>query len=177
VSLDYFLSRDSLPTDRDWNGILSLQMPLFAAGRIDAEVREAWSQFRQEVLRYSLLRRTIQRDLATAIDDLATLEARLVELRVQTAANAAALRQAEAGTRIGLATNLDLLTAQDQLQRSEIDVVEGELQRKEGWLQTLRVTGALTEGTVDVPVPPPPPPRAVPESPFVRLPQVAARGD
>ncbi|HZN39243.1 MAG TPA: TolC family protein, partial [Planctomycetota bacterium] len=169
VSLDWFLSRDSLPTERDWTGLLSLYLPLFTGGRIAADVREAWSQFRQEVSRYSLLRRSIAHDLAQALDRLATLEQRLDELRTLTAADAESLRQAEGGARAGLTTNLVVLLAQNQLQRSQVDVVETELERKVAWLLALRVTGALTAGTVDVPVLPAPPPRPVPTSPFVRV--------
>ena len=170
LSLDYFLSRESLPTDRDWTSLLTLNLPLFAGGRIAADVSEAWSQFRQDVLRYSLLRRQLRADLAVAVDQLATLDQRLVELGQQVAADAQALRQAEAGARAGLATNLDRVIAEDQLARGQTDVAEGELLRKVAWLETLRLTGALTAGTVDVPVPAPPPPRPVPDSPFVRLP-------
>jgi len=170
VDFDYFLSRESLPTDRDWTGLLTVNLPLFAGGRIAADVRQAWSEFRQEVLRYSLLRRTIRSDLVTALDDLATLEERLVELRRQTEADAEALRLAEAGERAGRATSLERIVAHDQLQWSQLQVADGELQRKVAWLHVLRLTGALTAGVVDVPVPPPPNPRPVPTSPFVRLP-------
>ena len=170
VSLDYFLTRDSLPTERDWTGLLTFYLPLFSGGRIAADVREAWSLFRQDVSRYSLLRRSIRHDLAVALDVYDTAGLRLDELKQQNVADVEALRQAEGGTRAGLTTNLDLLLAQFQLQRGEVDVVEAEMERKVAWLATLRITGALTEGTVDVEVPPPPPPRPAPESPFVRLP-------
>jgi outer membrane protein TolC len=170
VSLDWFLARDSLPTERAWNGILALGLPLFAGGRIHADVRAAWSVFRQQVLRYSLLRREIQRDLAVAVDQVVRLDRRLAELATQVRAAGDALRQAEAAYRVGLATNLDRVTAQSVLLQAQLDVVEAELDRKVAWLGMLRITGALTAGTVDVPVPPPPPPRPVPESPFVRVP-------
>jgi outer membrane protein len=170
VSLDWFLARDSLPTERAWNGILSLAMPLFSGGRIHAEVRAAWSVFRQDVLRYSLLRREIHRDLADAVDQVARLDQRLAELATQVQATSDALRQAEAAYRVGLATNLDRVTAQSVLLRAQLDVAEAEIDRKVAWLATLRITGALTAGTVDVPVPPPPPPQPVPESPFVHVP-------
>lgn len=174
VSLDWFLSRESLPTDRDWTGLLTLYLPLFTGGRIAADVSEAWSQFRQQVSRYSLLRRTIQHDLAVALDRLTTLDRRLDELERLGAADAESLRQAEASARAGLGTNLLVLLAQNQLQRSQVDVVETELERKFAWLTTLRITGALTAGAVDVPVPPPPAPRPVPESPFVRSPGIGS---
>jgi outer membrane protein TolC len=170
VNFDYFLSRETLPADRDWNGLLAVSLPLFSAGRIAADVRDAWSRFRAAVLRYSLLRRTIRNDLATALAGLETLERRLPELRRQVEAAAEAVRLAEAGERAGRATSLERITAQDQLQWAQLDVAEAELQRKVVWLEMLRLTGSLTAGTVDVPVPPPPPPRPAPQSPFVRLP-------
>ncbi len=37
-------------TDDDWNGLISLNLPIFTAGLIHADVREAWSQYRQTVL-------------------------------------------------------------------------------------------------------------------------------
>ena len=51
VSLDvsYFLYRETAPTERDLTGLLSANLPLFAAGRIRADVRSAWSFFRQAV--------------------------------------------------------------------------------------------------------------------------------
>ncbi|HEX6813800.1 MAG TPA: TolC family protein [Planctomycetota bacterium] len=170
VSLDWFLARDTPPDERSWTGLVSLYLPLFQGGRIAAEVSEAWSVFRQEVSRYSLLRRTIEHDLAVALDQVTTLDQRLEELKRLTAADAESLRQAEAGARAGLSTNLVLLLSQNQLQRSQVDVAESELERKAAWFAVLRITGALTAGTVDVPVPPLPPPRPVPGSPFVHSP-------
>lgn len=167
VDLEYFLSRDSLPLDRDWTGLLSLGMPLFAAGRIDAEVHAAWSVFRQSVLRYWQLRRTIRHDLAVTSDQLATLEARIAELGHQVAADTATMRQAEVAFRNGLATNLDRTAAQDQLLRTQLQLAEAELDRKLGWLTMLRQAGGLTPRAIDVPVPELPTPPPVPDSPFV----------
>lgn len=167
VNLDWFVYRESLPTDRDWTGLLTLNLPLFAGGRIAADVQEAWSVFRQEVLRYSLLRRQIRNDLVAAVDKLGTFDRRLQELRTQVAADTAAAQQAAAGRRHGLATELERITAEDQQRRGENDVAEGELLRKVAWFELLRDTGALTAGAVDVQVPPTPPPRPAPQSPFV----------
>jgi outer membrane protein len=169
VNLDWFLSRDSLPVDRGWTGLLFLELPLFTAGRIHADVRETWSRFRQDVLRYWQLRRQIRHDLAVALDQVATLDQSLAELANQIRASAEALRQSEVGARAGLSTNLDVIVAQQSLQRAQVDVAEAELDRKAAWLLTLRLTGALTAGTLDVAVPEPPASRPAPESPFVRV--------
>jgi outer membrane protein TolC len=174
VNFDWFLSRESLPTDRDWTGLLALELPLFTAGRIHAEARVAWSRFREEVLRFSLLRRAIAADLADGLAQVDRLADRLRELRLQARADAEAVRLAEAGERAGRATSLERITAQDQLQQAELQIAEAELQRKVAWLELLRLLGGLAAGTTDANVAPPPLPRPVPDSPFVRLPGAPA---
>lgn len=170
VSLDWFVTRDSLPVDRDWSTFLFVNLPLFSGGRIAADVAEAWSRFRQEVLRYSLLRRQIAADLALATDSLAAEDRRVGELQRQVAADAEIVTRARAGLRAGLATALDLQTAEDQLRNSTTTRDEAQFVRKTAWLEVLRVCGALTAGSVDVSVPPPPPSLPAPTSPFVRVP-------
>lgn len=170
VSLDWFITRDSLPVQRDWSSFLTLNLPLFSGGRIAADVAEAWSLFRQEVLRYSLLRREIAADLALAIDALAAADQRLLELQRQVAADTEVLARARAGVRVGLVTAFDLQSSDDQLRNSTTAANEAEFVCKTAWLEVLRVCGALTAGSVDVAVPPPPPPRPAPTSPFVHTP-------
>ena len=117
VSLDLkgFLYRESTPSDRDWASLLQLHMPIFSAGRIEADVRQAWSQFRQASLFESLLHRQVLADVEVAQENLASSKKRLCELAVQVAAARQAVEQAEQSYNAGLATNLERLAAQDQL--------------------------------------------------------------
>jgi len=172
VNLDYFLTRESVPTDRDWSGLLTLNLPLFTAGRIDADVREAWSIFRQHVLRYSLIRRQIRRDVEVAYEDYMASGRRLAELQNQLRAAEEALRQAEASYQAGLGTNLERVAAQDQLLSAQVSMTNEEFIRKLAYLSALRAIGALTSEITQLAIPSPAdaPAPIEPHSPFLNLP-------
>ena len=50
VNVDYFLHKESFPTLSEWDGLLSVSVPIFSAGTIEANVRTSWSQLRQAEL-------------------------------------------------------------------------------------------------------------------------------
>lgn len=168
LNLDWFLKRDSVPTDQDWAGALSLNVPIFTAGRIEADIQDAWSVFRQQVLAYQALRREIRRDVAVARADVDASARRLEEIDVQVRAAREAYRQADASYQVGLATNLERLVALDQQQNAELAQAL-EIYRHRGlYAVLLRATGRLTEGLTGVDVPDPPEMPA-PDSPFIRV--------
>lgn len=172
LNLQYFLTRDTIPTDRDWTSLLTLNLPIFSAGRIDADVRAAWSDFRRAVLQHSLTRRQIRRDIDVAYADLIATRARVEELTHQVAAAQEALRQAEAAYSAGLGTNLERITAQDQLLSAQLRSAREEYTAKIAYLAAVRATGGLTPvvtgATMNVTTLPPV--RPVPDAPFVNLP-------
>lgn len=176
VNLDYFLTRDTVPTDRDWAGLLTINLPIFSAGRIDADVRDAWSIFRQTVLQHSLTRRQIRRDVDITYADLIATRARVVETRNQLHASQEALRQAEAAYSAGLGTNLERIIAQDQLLSAQLRAAREEYTAKIAYLAAMRATGGLmpvvTGAQPDLAHLPPR--RPVPDSPFVVLPRDGA---
>ncbi|HEV7298074.1 MAG TPA: TolC family protein [Tepidisphaeraceae bacterium] len=143
LNVNYFLTRDSTPTDSDWNGLLSLDIPIFTAGLIHADVRTAWSRYRQAVFSENQLRRLIDSDVRIAMENLTSTLARLAELRVQATAAREALRQADESYRAGLATNLERLTAQDQVLSAELQLASAEYERKFLYLSLLRQSGQL----------------------------------
>lgn len=120
LNLKAFLTRQSSPSDRDWESLLQANLPLFSAGQIEADVRQAWSQYRQSALFTSLLSRQINQDVELAWRNLQSSRQRLKELDVQVAAAQQALTQAEGSYNVGLATNLERLTAQDQLLSAQL---------------------------------------------------------
>ncbi|MCC6322258.1 MAG: TolC family protein [Phycisphaerales bacterium] len=173
VNLEYFLTRQTVPSDRDWTGLLTLNLPLFSAGRIDADVRAAWSVFRQDLLTLSLTRRQIESDVRIAHEDLRSARLRVSELERQVRAAEEALRQAEASYAAGLGTNLERIAAQDQVLSAQLGLARERYVVKIANLALRRATGVLTESAI-AGVPPLPKPRyqgvALPESPFVNLP-------
>lgn len=177
LNLDYFLIRDTPPTDRDWLGLLTVNLPIFSAGRIDAGVRDAWSRFRQAVLDYSLTRREVRRDVEDARADLAATRARVDELNLQVRAAEQALHQAEGEYSVGLGTNLERITAQDDLLSAQLLQAQEELGAKVAYLRVMRAVGTLTPAlTGRAPDPAAlPPRRPAPESPFLNLPTDTTR--
>ena len=143
VDLNVFLYRESTPADRDWEGLLRANIPLFSAGLIEADVRAAWSQFRQASLNESLTRRQIVQDVDIAHQDFTATARRVAESRTQLTAAEQAFTQADRSNQIGLATNLERLIAQDQLLTAQLQYVSQQFARKLAYLNLLRETGSL----------------------------------
>ncbi|CAN5619552.1 TolC family outer membrane protein [soil metagenome] len=146
LNVSYFLSRQSTPTDSDWNALFSVNLPIFSAGLIEADVRTAWSRHRQARLDESLLSRQIENDVLRAYQNLISSDQQLGELQTQLAAAQQAQRQADESYRVGLATNLDRIQAQDQLLSTQLQLTSEEFNRKVFYLTLLRATGGLIDG-------------------------------
>jgi outer membrane protein len=143
VDLNVFLYRESTPSDRDWEGLLRANIPLFSAGLIEADVRTAWSEFRQASLNESLTRRRVVQDVDVARQDFVATARRLAEAQTQLRAAEQAFAQADRSNAIGLATNLERLIAQDQLLTAQLQFVSQQFARKLSYLNLLRATGSL----------------------------------
>jgi outer membrane protein TolC len=144
LNLNYFLSRQSNPTESDWNAVFSANLPLFSAGVIHADVRTAWSRFRQAVLFESLVRRRVKQEVETAVQNLSASRLRLAELKVQVAAAEQSLRQAEESYKVGFATNLERVVAQNLLLEAQLELTSERFEQRVFDLNLLRVTGRLS---------------------------------
>ena len=144
VSLTNWIKRQSSVSGSWWSGAITANIPIFEAGRIEADARIALSALRQATLNESLVRRQIDRDVEVALQNLLAADERVRELRVQLAAAQEAFRQAEQSYNVGLATNLERLTAQDSLLSTQLQLVSAEFDRKVFYLDLRRITGRLT---------------------------------
>lgn len=142
-NVTYFLYKETSPTDQKWNAILSANIPIFTGGQIEADVRTAWSILRQAKLNESATRRQIVEDVQIAYQNVKASYERLRELQVQVQAAQEALRQAEASYKIGSATNLDRLTAQDALLSAQLQLTSERFNLKIFHLDLLRALGRL----------------------------------
>lgn len=138
-----FLHRETVPSDRDWQSLLLVNLPIFSAGKIEADVRQAWSQFRQAALFESLLRRQILADVQVARENLDDSKKRLTELTVQVTAARQAVEQAEQSYNAGLATNLERLAAQDQLLNASTGYTSEYYNQRVAYAQLLHAAGEL----------------------------------
>ncbi len=154
LNLDYFLAQ--IPDDSAANvaGLIQLRVPLFSAGRIEADIRAAWSVFRERVLDYRLRMREVQRDVETAVLQLGAARARVDELRTQVRVARETLELAEASYQAGLGTNLERTSAQDQLLTAELDATIEEFNTRTGTLTLLRACGLLSGETIQTALPP-----------------------
>lgn len=143
-NVNYFLSRESLPSQSRWNEILSANLPIFSAGILEADLRLAWSLLRQAKLAESLTERQVLQDVLIAYENVSASRDRLRELQVQVKAGEEALLQAEQSYRAGLGTNLERLVAQDRLLSAQLQLTSERYDQKIFYLGLLRAVGALS---------------------------------
>lgn len=145
LNLEYVLTVDNTSTENQWNAILRANVPIFTAGRIEADVRTAWSRVRQAHLRTQLVRRVVIADVERTLHDFESAGAQIIELQRRVAAAELALKQAEANYDVRLATNLDRLVAQDELLSARLDLITQQYSHKVAYLALLRATGTIRD--------------------------------
>ncbi len=172
INLDYFLARapdDSLPA---LASLVSVRVPIFSAGAIEAGVRSAWSVFRERVLAYRLRTREATRDVDVALHRLVASRGLVQELSTQVRVAQSAVELAEAAYAAGLGTNLERVVAQDDLLNAELQRVVAEFDLKIASLELQRACGLLSHHALASPLPAlPPEDRQVPDSPVLDRPQ------
>lgn len=122
VNLRYFLERQSVPVTSNWDSVIALNVPIFSAGLIHADVRTAWSVYRQAILFQSLLHRQIVQDVSITFWNYHTSVERISELQKQVDAAKLGADQSEASYKAGLATNLERLTSQQQYLNAQLQL-------------------------------------------------------
>jgi outer membrane protein TolC len=131
-----------------WSAALSANIPIFSAGLIEANVRTAWSQLRQAALDESASRRQAIHDVQTAYENLATTDQRIHDLDEEVNSADEAYSLARKGFRSGLATNLDVLVAQDLLLNAQLQLASARFDRTVFYLDLIRAAAQLM-GSVD----------------------------
>lgn len=140
-----FLYREFYADASKWNTVLSANLPIFSAGVIEADVRSAWSRLREAALYESYLRRQVQNDVQLAYQNVETADGRARELEDELQATRDAFQQARNAFDNKLAINLDVLTAQDQLLNSELQLASAQFDRVVFYLDLLRASGQLVQ--------------------------------
>jgi outer membrane protein TolC len=143
LNLTRYLSRQTFPDDVDWSSLIQVNIPIFSAGLIHADIRTAYSRLRQARLAESYARRQVLKDLRTAVENLRRDDLQIDQLGIQANAAKEGMRQAEAAFNAGLGTNLERLVAQDALLSAELDLSFARFNRNIDYLRLQRVTGTL----------------------------------
>ncbi|MEJ2689953.1 MAG: TolC family protein [Deltaproteobacteria bacterium] len=145
VSLDLtrYLARDTFPDDVDWTALLKINVPIFSAGLIHADVRTAYSRLRQARFAEKYTRRQVVKDLRVTVANLRGDDQRLAQLALEVQAAEEAVRQAEAEFDNGVGTNLQRLVARQGLLAAKLARSTAQFDRNFHYLQLLRETGEL----------------------------------
>ena len=138
-----FLFRQYYSDASKWDAILIANLPIFSAGIIQADIRDAWSKLRQAALYQSELLRQIDRDVQVAYDNLTTTQEELTSLNEEVQAASDSLNQSQQLLKNELAIPLDILTAQDTLLSAQLNYTNEETSRSIYYLDLLRITGQL----------------------------------
>lgn len=113
---NYYLKRTGSLQDVKWDAQLALTVPLFTGGVNTSRVREAKSQVRQDEAGLSLARRGAEQELRTAWARYTADFAQVAALRTAVDLADKTYQQQKDDYRLGLANNLDVLTALASLQ-------------------------------------------------------------
>ena len=143
LNLTGFLYRENFDDASKWTAVLNANVPIFTAGRIEADVRRAWSELRQAALFESLTTREALQGVRVAYENVTVSRQRLADLGTQAEAAREALEQAEGSYRVGLATNLERLTAQSVLLSAELQLASERYDQTLLLLDLTRFTGRL----------------------------------
>ncbi len=148
INFDTFLYKESFPSDSWWNGLFTVNIPIFEGGMIYNDIRKAYSQLRQALLEQEMLRRKIREQVRIALSDWQTSSELVADARTEMQATRAAFDQAGHSFNAGLTTNLDVITAQDQYLAANLTYQQARYTKCIDMLNLLRQCGRLTYATI-----------------------------
>jgi len=148
INFDTFLYKESFPSDSWWNGLFTVNMPIFEGGMIYNDVRTAYSKLRQAMLEEQMLKREIHEQVRIALSNWLSSQELIRDTRTEVQAARAAFLQARHSFKVGLATNLDMITAQDRYLSADLTYQQAKYATDVDMLNLLRESGRLTYASI-----------------------------
>ena len=108
--------------ETDWSAQIDFTFPVFDGGRIKSDLLAARSRLQQAILDRDQLDRQVELEVETAYLTVRSDEAQLKTLEVSVASADETYNLVKEEYRNGLATNLDVFTAQNQLLAARLDL-------------------------------------------------------
>ena len=131
-----------------WTTLLNFNVPIFTGGLINADVRQAWSEFRSAALTQSQLQREIDHNVRIAYVNLDLAHRELKELETQVLAARDEYYLSEMLYKNGGGTYLNVLQAQATLLSTQLQLTTTQFDQKTAYFNLLRTTGKLSYTSV-----------------------------
>jgi len=117
-----YTHREGTLEDVDWDIGVDVVVPIFEGLSSGARLRDAEAQHRTAQLRYEALARSVAEEVTRLWHDRRASRAAITSQRVGLAAADENRRLLEAEFRAGVATNIELITAEQALRQAQLDV-------------------------------------------------------
>ena len=127
-----------------WNTVLNLNVPIYTAGSIWAQVRQAWSQYRSAALTQEQLKRQIDQNVQIAYVNLDLAHTELAELEIEVIAARDEYYLAQMLYKNGGGTYLNVLQAQATLLSTQLQLTTEQFAQKTAYFNLLRTAGKLS---------------------------------
>lgn len=138
----YYTHREGVSSEIDWDVVLSFQVPLFEGMVTQARLREARSLVRSSRLELERLSRDAALQVNRAHADLLAFRSELASLETAVASAVENYDIVQAEYRRGIVTNIDVLTAFDQLQQARLRRDRARFNARRAGVRLEAVTGA-----------------------------------
>lgn len=142
INFNYYLASDP-GNGHSWTGGISANVPIFSALAIEADIRRAWSAYRQAGLSQSQTQRIVRDDINQSYQNLASSRQKIIDLKIQVEAAQRAFDLSERANALGSDTNLNRLVQQDNLLTAQLNLLSEEYNAKAYYLALLRACGEL----------------------------------
>ncbi|MDE0392807.1 MAG: TolC family outer membrane protein [Rhodospirillales bacterium] len=147
-----FDSSDLIESSTDASLKATLRVPLYQGGAANARIRQSKQISAQRRLELDQTRRAVQEQVAHAWRALTSAQAQISAFESQVAAAAVALDGVEQETRVGLRTTLDVLDAEQEHFKAQINLVRAQREAIVAAYQLNAAVGALTARQLGLPV-------------------------
>ncbi|HWE04630.1 MAG TPA: TolC family protein [Tepidisphaeraceae bacterium] len=143
INFSYFLYNDPATLEK-WSSVFSPNIPIFSALAIEADIRKAWSVYRQAGLLQTQTWRQVVDDVNQNFQNLQGSREKIADLQVEVEAAQRAFELSERAYQLGSVSNLDRLTQQDNLLSAQLNLVSEQFNEKSNYLGVLRSVGRLS---------------------------------
>jgi len=122
--------KQSPDRDQQWNVFLTVDMPIFEGGIIEARVRERKALVRQSQLNLEYLRRTAVKEVRTAYNNFIASIAQVLRLKEATRISEMNYKVQAEDYKLGIVTNLDVLQALRQMYNQRQELHDSEMEAR-----------------------------------------------